>query len=120
MILYLHKMYPPPLPPPPPHPPPPLPSSSSSFLLLFGQRHELDRFSAWQNPSGATELNVPGNSPSLPPSLPPSSSITISSASGEDGVVSWQNPTQSDRHWQSTVIMANQASPHLAFQLVHR
>ena len=34
--------------------------------------------------------------------------------------MAWQNPTQSDRHWQSTVIMANQASPHLAFQLVHR
>lgn len=62
------------------------------------QRHEIERLSVWQNPSSLPELTVPN----------------------EDLVFNWTNPTQSDRHWRSTIVMAYNASPHLAFQLVNR
>ena len=62
------------------------------------QRHEIERLSVWQNPRSQPELTVPN----------------------EEGVYSWSNPTQSDRHWRSTVAMAFNTSPHLAFQLVNR
>ena len=37
---------------------------------------------------------------------------------GEDVVINWVNPTQSERHWRSTIIMAYHSSPHLAFQFI--
>lgn len=39
---------------------------------------------------------------------------------GEDVVINWVNPTQSERHWRSTIIMAYHSSPHLAFQFINR
>ncbi len=62
------------------------------------QRHEIERLTVWQNPCSQPELTVPN----------------------EEGVYSWNNPTQTDRHWRSTIAMAFNTSPHLAFQLVNR
>ena len=39
---------------------------------------------------------------------------------GEDNLQAWTNPTQTDRNWQNTVIMAYQSSPHLAFYVYYR
>ena len=43
--------------------------SPTHSFILFSQRHELERFIAWQNPNGAAELSVPGERPH-PLSLP--------------------------------------------------
>ena len=71
--------------------PPPPPS-------LPNQRHEIERLTVWQNPISLPDHHVPG----------------------EEEVTSWINPTQSDRHWRSTIVMAFQASPHLAFHMINR
>ena len=76
----------------------PLSSSPSLPLPLPLQRHEIERLGVWQNPTGLPDRLVPG----------------------EEEVVSWVNPTQSERHWRSTIVMAYQASPHLAFHLINR
>lgn len=47
-------------------------------------------------------------------------SASSSLAVGEDVVLNWVNPIQTERHWRSTVIMACHTSPHLAFQLTNR
>ena len=39
---------------------------------------------------------------------------------GEETVSTWVNPTQSERNWRSTIVMAYHSSPHLAFQLTNR
>jgi len=39
---------------------------------------------------------------------------------GEEVVMNWVNPTQSERNWRSTIVMTFHASPHLAFQLTNR
>lgn len=39
---------------------------------------------------------------------------------GEETVATWVNPTQSERNWRSTIVMAYHSSPHLAFQLTNR
>lgn len=44
----------------------------------------------------------------------------LSLCPGEEVVTGWANPTQSDRHWRSTIIMACHSSPHLAFQIMNR
>eukprot|EP00731_Ephydatia_muelleri_P032328 Em0023g835a len=67
-------------------------------LILGLVRHEIMRLSVSQNPVSHPDLVIPG----------------------EDEVNAWVNPTQSDRNWQSTVLMAYSASPHLAFQLMNR
>eukprot|EP00731_Ephydatia_muelleri_P032323 Em0023g830a len=55
----------------------------------------------------------------LPPIQYQSLSPTVAAPSSEDEVNAWVNPTQSDRNWHSTVLMAYSASPHLAFQLMN-
>jgi phosphatidylinositol 4-kinase len=67
-------------------------------VILSLLRHEVERLTVWQNPSSLPDQSVPG----------------------EDEVHSWINPTQSERHWRSTIVMAYQASPHLAFHMINR
>ena len=69
-----------------------------SLSSLPNQRHEIERLTVWQNPTSLPDHHVPG----------------------EEEVTSWINPTQSDRHWRSTIVMAFQASPHLAFHMINR
>ena len=49
-----------------------------------------------------------------------SSSLPDQQVAGEEEVTGWINPTQSERHWRSTIVMASQASPHLAFHMINR
>ena len=46
--------------------------------------------------------------------------VSLPIVTGEETVTSWVNPTQSERHWRSTIVMAYHSSPHLAFQLTNR
>ena len=72
--------------------------SPPPLLSRPNQRHEIERLTVWQNPISLPDHHVPG----------------------EEEVTSWINPTQSDRHWRSTIVMAFQASPHLAFHMINR
>ena len=42
------------------------------------------------------------------------------SSPGEDTVLNWVSPIQSERHWRSTIIMAYHCSAHLAYQMINR